>query len=177
MNFCSNCGAVNLEFIIPKGDSRPRHVCKNCEVIHYSNPKMVVGCLPIWEDKVLLCKRAIEPRYGFWNVPSGYLENGETADAGAAREVWEEAEAKVEIIGVHSVYSIPQINQIYIHYLAHLVDGKFGVGEESLESKLFTKEEIPWKELAFTSSTFSIKRYFDDVRDGTRKTHIGEFRL
>lgn len=175
MNFCSNCGRANPSYEIPKGDNRMRYVCHNCDTIHYTNPNIIAGCLPIWEDKVLLCKRAIEPRLGFWNVPSGFLENGESVEEGAAREVWEEAEAKIEITRVHALYSIPRINQIYIHFLGNLVEGKFGVGEESLESQLFTEKEIPWKEIAFHSSIFTLKRFFKDRKNGKHRTHIGGF--
>ena len=122
MNYCSHCGSDQIQLRIPDGDNRARFVCGNCETIHYSNPNIVAGCLPIWEGKVLLAKRAIEPRIGYWNVPSGYMENGETVEEGAAREVWEEAAAKVEITGMHTLYDIPHINQVYIHFL-----GKFSV--------------------------------------------------
>lgn len=176
MNFCSKCGTKDPAFEIPPGDNRPRFVCRNCDMIHYSNPRIITGCLPIWEDKVLLCKRAIEPRLGFWNVASGFMENGETVEEGAKREVLEEAEAEVEIIGVHSIYSIPRISQVYIHYLGNLIDGKFGVGEESLESQLFTESEIPWIEMAFPSSTFTLRKYFEDRKKGERNVHLGEFR-
>ena len=176
MNFCSHCGSAALDSRVPPGDNRPRVVCANCGTIHYANPKIVAGCLPVWENKVLLCRRAIEPAYGLWNVPSGYLENGETVEAGAQREVWEEAAARVSLIGIHAVYSIPHIDQVYIHFLGELIEGRFGVGEESLESHLFTEEEIPWSEIAFTSSRFTLKRYFSDRREGRRQVHLGHFR-
>ena len=144
MNYCSNCGSSDISLLIPDGDNRLRHVCGNCNTIHYQNPKIVAGCLPIWKGEVLLCKRAIEPRLGYWNVPSGYMENGETVEDAARREVWEEAHARVEILGLHSIYSIPHINQVYIHFLGELVQGEYGVGEESSEVRLFTEKEIPW---------------------------------
>ncbi|MEL7247909.1 MAG: NUDIX hydrolase [Bacteroidota bacterium] len=176
MKYCSVCGTPNPVFEIPEGDTRPRYVCKNCHTIHYTNPNIVAGCLPLWEGQVLLCRRAIPPRVGYWNVPSGYLENGETVEEGAIREVWEEAEAKVKIIGAHSIYSLPQINQIYIHFLAELIDGKFGIGPESTECKLFREEDIPWDEMAFTSSTFSLQKFFADRKnDGLHKTHLGAY--
>ncbi len=152
-----------------------RHVCHNCDTIHYSNPRIIAGCLPIWEDKVLLCKRAIEPRLGYWNVPSGFMENGESVEEGAAREVLEEAEAKVKIIGVHALFSIPRINQVYVHFLGEMIDGKFGVGAESLESQLFSEDKIPWKDIAFHSSIFTLKRFFEDRKKGIREVHIGGF--
>ncbi|MEN0046693.1 MAG: NUDIX hydrolase [Bacteroidota bacterium] len=173
MNFCSNCGSKDLVELIPKGDNRPRIVCQNCDRIHYFNPKIVVGCLPIWEDKVLLCKRAIPPCKGKWNVPAGYLENGETAEEGALREVWEEAEAKVDLIGVLAIYSLPHVSQVYIHFLGKLKSLEFGVGVESLETQLFTEAEIPWQEIAFTSSSFALRQYFADRKLGKQQAHIG----
>ena len=173
MNFCSHCGSAELEFTIPEGDNRSRYICSSCNTIHYSNPKIVTGCLPIWEDKVLLCKRAIEPRLGYWNVPGGYLENGETVEAGAKREVWEEALAKVDVLGIQTIFSIPHINQVYIHFLGNLIGPDFGIGEESLEVELFTEAEIPWNQIAFTSSIFTLQSYFKDVKAGKRKAHLG----
>ncbi|OAV44851.1 NUDIX hydrolase [Lewinella sp. 4G2] len=175
MKFCPNCGSDRLEKRIPAGDNRPRLVCLNCKTIHYSNPKVVAGCLPVWEDKVLLCRRAIEPCYGLWNIPSGYLENGETVEMGAEREVHEEAAAKVRITYLISMYSLPKINQIYLQFVGELINGAYGVGEESLESKLFTEAEIPWEEMAFTSSTFALRRYFEDRKAGLQRLHRGEY--
>ena len=175
MKFCSNCGSDQLENRIPKGDNRIRQICNNCDMIHYSNPKIVAGCLPVWRDQVLLCKRAIEPCRGLWNVPAGYLENGETVEEGAMREVWEEAEAKVDILGVLAVYSLPHINQIYIHFLGQLQSLNFGIGEESLETQLFLEKDIPWDAIAFTSSSFALKKYFQDRKNGSRQAHVGAY--
>ncbi len=176
MNFCSNCGH-KVVFKAVEGDSIPRYVCDNCETIHYQNPKVITGALPIWEDKVLLCKRGISPRTGFWNVPGGYMENGESVEDGAVREVREETLSAVKIIGLHTLYSIPKINQVYMHFLADLQDLNFGPTIESLEVRLFTEEEIPWKEIAFTSSSFTIKKYFEDRRNGVRQVHTGKFQF
>ena len=154
-----------------------RYVCKNCETIHYSNPNIITGCLPVWEDKVLLCKRAIAPRIGYWNIPGGFLENGEKVEEGAMREVWEEAEAKVKILGVHTIYSLPSVNQIYIHFLSELIRPEFGPGPESLEVELFSESEVPWEEIAFSSSMFALKRYFEDQKKGIRQVHLGAFEL
>jgi len=173
MNFCSNCGSSHLVFDVPEGDTRPRDICRDCGKIHYSNPRIITGCLPLWEGKMLLCKRAIEPRCGYWNVPGGFLENGETAEAGAAREVREEALAGVEIIGVHAIFSLPNFNQVYIHFLGKLKNGEFGVGEESSDARLFLESEIPWPEIAFQSSTFTLRHYFDDREKGIRQVHLG----
>ena len=175
MNYCSHCGSDQLAFTVPPGDNRPRFVCGVCRVVHYQNPKIVAGCLPIFEDRVLLCRRAIEPRRGFWNVPSGYLENGETLEAGAAREVHEEAMAEVTHLRLHTVYSIPHINQVYVHFLADLMDGRFAVGEESLECRLFDEAAIPWAEIAFSSSVFSLRHYFADRQAGAAQTHVGTY--
>jgi ADP-ribose pyrophosphatase YjhB (NUDIX family) len=124
MKFCSNCGAA-VTRKIPPGDSLPRDVCDACGTIHYTNPRMIVGCVPVWEDKVLLCKRAIEPRRGLWTVPAGFMENGETLDKGAARETLEEANARVEIGALYAVYNIPHVNQVYLLFLAKLLDLDF----------------------------------------------------
>lgn len=175
MNFCSNCGSDQLNFIIPTGDNRPRHVCPQCDTIHYSNPKIITGCLPIWENQVLLCKRAIEPRKGYWNIPAGFMENGEAVEDGAKREVWEEAEANVNILGTLAIYSIPQINQVYVIFLGELQNLNFGIGEESLEVQLFTEEAIPWQDIAFYSSGFALKKYFEDRKKGIHQTHIGRY--
>jgi len=175
MKFCSNCG-YEISFGKVAGDNMPRFHCKSCNTIHYQNPKVVAGCLPIWKDKVLLCKRGIEPRKGFWNVPGGYLENGESVEEGAIREVWEEALAKVEITSLHLLMSIPQINQVYMHFLANMESEDFGVGEESLETQLFSEDEIPWKEIAFSSSYKTLKLYFEARKKGEFKLNTLTFR-
>jgi ADP-ribose pyrophosphatase YjhB (NUDIX family) len=156
-------------------DHLPRFVCDNCSTIHYQNPNIVTGALPIWEDKVLLCKRGIEPRKGFWNVPGGYLENGESVEEGAIREVWEEAMTKITILNLHMVYSIPRINQVYMHFLAQLNALDFQTTPESTEVQLFSESEIPWKDIAFPSSKFTLKHFFEDRRKGVREVHLGRF--
>jgi ADP-ribose pyrophosphatase YjhB (NUDIX family) len=170
--FCSVCGSsVELR----PADGRDRYVCVQCETIHYTNPKIVVGALAVWQDKVLLCRRAIEPRKGFWNLPAGYLEDFEKAEEGAIRETWEEAGTEIEIESVLTVYNLPQANQVYIHFLARLKDGIVRNGEESLESALFAEDEIPWKEMAFTSSAYALRKYFEDRKAGVIKTHLGSY--
>ena len=176
MNYCSHCGSGELAFKIPDGDNRSRFICDNCDTIHYSNPKIVAGCLPIWEDKVLLCKRSIDPRYGYWNIPSGYMENGESVEEGAIREVQEEAMAEVIQLKLKTIYSLPHINQVYIHFIGQLKEGKFGIGEESLEVELFAEEEIPWDQLAFTSSVFTLKKYFADKKANFQQIHLGAYK-
>lgn len=175
MNYCSNCGSDKLNFKVPSGDNRKRMICAACHAIHYANPKIVAGCLPIYGDRVLLARRDIEPRLGFWNVPSGYLENGETVEEGALREVKEEVLAEVELIGMHALYSIPHINQVYIHFLAQLPGAEsYGCGPESSEVRLFHEKDIPWDEIAFSSSTFTLQRFFADRRKGIRQLHRGQ---
>lgn len=175
MNFCPNCGTAKPAWIIPPGDNRPRFVCQGCETIHYSNPNIVAGCLPIWGDKVLLCRRAIEPAHGKWNIPSGYLENGESVEVGALREVWEEAAAKVNIDYLITLYNLEKINQNYLQFVGELVDGEFGVGEESLECRLFAEDEIPWDDMAFTSSIFTLNRYFESRKTGVKRLHRASY--
>ena len=172
MNFCNDCGAP-VEHRIPPGDSLPRHVCTRCGTIHYENPKMVVGCIPEWENKILLCRRAIEPRIGFWTVPAGFMENGETTADGAARETLEEANARVEVLGLYALYNIPHINQVYMLFRARLLYPDFSAGAETLETKLFDEAEIPWDEIAFITVRRTLRHYFDDRRAGEFRFHIG----
>lgn len=172
MNFCSHCGApVSLE--IPPGDNRPRYLCRHCDTIHYQNPKMVVGCLPVWEDQVLLCRRAIEPKYGLWTLPAGFMENGEAVDEGAARETLEEAGARVEVLDLYTLISLPDINQVYLLYRARLLDLDFAAGEESLEVALFSEADIPWDEIAFRTVEETLRHYFNDRRQGHFPLHRG----
>ncbi|MDE3010619.1 MAG: NUDIX hydrolase [Pseudomonadota bacterium] len=173
MNFCSACGA-SVTFRIPAGDTLPRHVCDQCETIHYENPKVVVGCIPEWGDQVLLCKRAIEPRHGFWTLPAGFLENGETAAQGAARETLEEAEARVDVGPLYTFYNLPHISQIYLIFRGRLLDLNFGPGVESLEVRLFREDEIPWQDLAFRTVAETLRHYFADRAQGTFDFHIGD---
>ena len=161
MNFCIKCGA-SVSMIVPDGDTRERAVCDNCGHIHYVNPRIVTGCLPVHKDQVLLCKRAIEPRYGFWTLPAGYLENGETVAVGAARETMEEANANVTGLELYTVFSLPHISQIYMFFLSELNKPEFSSGEESLEVKLFSEDEIPWDSLSFPVVTQTLEFFFKD---------------
>ena len=142
MNHCSQCGEL-VRRGIPPGDDRERFICPACGRIHYQNPRMVVGCIPRWENRTLLCRRAIEPCYGKWTLPAGYLENGETVAAGAGRETYEEARARVEIVSPYALYNICYVNQIYLIFRARLMDHNFEPGSESIEVKLFLEDEIP----------------------------------
>ena len=148
MKYCSECGQP-VRIKVPAGDNRPRHVCDSCSTIHYLNPKIVTGTLPVWEDQVLLCKRAIEPRYGLWTLPAGFMEIGETTEQAAERESREEANANLEIQQLYTIISLPHIDQVYMLYRAQLSDLEFSPGDETLEVKLFREEHIPWQELAF----------------------------
>jgi len=173
MNFCSSCGEKVLQKI-PDGDNRLRYVCDNCHTIHYENPKIVTGCIPEWEDRILLCRRAIEPRYGLWTLPAGFMENGESNREGAERETFEEANAKLVNMTLFSVFSIAHINQIYTIYRGELVGGKASSGTESLDVALLRENEIPWNELAFKVVVENLKLYYRDKAAGDFATHYGE---
>lgn len=165
MKYCSACGnPVSVK--IPSGDTRERHVCDHCGTIHYQNPRIIAGTLPVVGDKVLLCRRAIEPRLGFWTLPAGFMENGETTQQAAVRETIEEADARVDIQGLYMVFNLPQISQVYIFFRADVIDGQYGVGVESLECRLFEEHEIPWHELAFPTIGRALKYYFSDRQSG-----------
>lgn len=146
----------------PEGDNRERYICLECHTIHYENPKIVAGCIPEWQGRILLCKRAIEPRYGLWTLPAGFMENGESTEQAAMRETWEEARARVTIESLYSLFSIPDINQVYMLFRGRLVDGAFEAGEESLECRLFDEADIPWEELAFPVVRETLSRYYRD---------------
>ncbi len=173
INFCSACGSA-VELRCPDDDDRLRHICVTCGTIHYQNPKMVIGSIPEWEDKVLLCRRAIEPRHGLWTLPGGFMENGETTTAAAIRETLEEANARIAVGDLYSMYSLPYINQVHMLFRARLLDQGFSPGIESLEIKLFAEHEIPWDEIAFRPVKYSLKHYFEDRRNGHFSFHIGE---
>lgn len=162
MKYCSQCGDA-VAHRVPDGDSRPRFVCDACDTIHYQNPRVITGCLPFHEDKVLLCKRSIAPRSGYWTLPAGFMENGETTEQGALRETREEANANAEIISLYTLFSLPHISQIYMFYRARLIDLDFSPGEETLETRLFEHHEIPWDELAFPVITETLKHFFGDL--------------
>lgn len=172
MNYCSECGA-KVALRIPDGDSRPRHVCPRCGEIHYLNPKLVVGCIAEWDEdeRILLCRRAIEPGYGLWTLPAGFMENGESTGDAALRETAEEALARVAIGPLFALINIPHIDQIHLFYRARLLDADFGAGEESIETDLFNAAQIPWSQLAFRSVAFCLEAYFKDRRSGLFSLH------
>ena len=173
MNFCSNCGA-KVTLRVPPGDSIPRHVCNNCGTIHYRNPLLVVGTIPEWEGQVLLCKRAIEPRLGYWTLPAGFMELGETTAQAALRETLEEASARVELGEAITLLSVPQVNQVHLFYRARLTERAFAAGEETLEVGLFSENEIPWDEIAFRTVSTTLKHFFSDRKAGRFRMHAGE---
>lgn len=174
MNFCSECGSAKLERRVPPGDTHERYVCESCGMIHYENPRMIVGTLPRWGDRILLCRRAIEPRVGTWTLPAGFMENGETLEEGAVRETWEEAGCRVNVERLFCAVSVPVVNQVYCLFLADIdpehteVDAEgepvFPFGPETSEVRLATVEEIPWDELSFHSIVWSLQRYREWVR-------------
>ncbi len=174
MKFCPQCGSADVEFRVPAGDNRPRHICSRCNYIHYVNPKLVVGCVPVWKQQVLLCRRAIEPRLGYWTTPAGFMEIGETLEQAAARETLEEACAEVEIEDMFAVVDVVRAEQVHVMFRAHLVSGEFAAGEESLEVALFDEADVPWPEIAFPSIRFSLQRFFADRTEGQRRLHITE---
>lgn len=176
MKYCSACGAP-VALKIPAGDSLPRHVCDVCGTIHYSNPKIVVGALAEWEDKILMCRRAIEPRHGYWTLPAGFMENGETTAQGAIRETLEEAQARVELGPMFSLINVPHISQVHIVYRARLLDLGFAPGAESLEVTLMDEARIPWNAIAFRTIALTLRHYFDDRRRGAFGFHTADIAL
>ena len=166
IKFCNRCGNP-VTLVIPAGDNRQRHVCNHCGEIQYQNPKIVVGCIPIWQDRILLCKRAIEPRKGYWTIPAGFLENGESIEQGAARETLEEACAKVSDLQLYQIYNMPHIGQVYVLFRAQLPSPEaFGVGEESLAVKLVAEHDMPWDDLAFKVVRNTLLRFLSERQSG-----------
>lgn len=171
MKYCPACAQL-LAFEIPSGDHLPRHVCHACGSIHYQNPRIIAGCIPTWEDKILICKRAIEPRHGYWTLPAGFMENGESVEQGAAREAQEEALADVEIGSLIAVVNVIKSQQVHMMFRARLNNLNFGAGPESLEVKLIHADEIPWEELAFDSVRFTLRRFLEDRTTGTERHYF-----
>ena len=173
MKFCSLCGGT-VDFRIPPDDNRARHVCTSCGEVHYQNPKMIVGAIPEWQGKILLCRRAIEPRQGLWTLPAGFMENGETIAEAAARETLEEANAQVTIGDLYTLYNVPHINQVHLLFRAELLDLEFSPGVESLEVRLLTEQEIPWETLAFRPVRYTLQHYFSDRKLGQFSFRTGD---
>lgn len=182
MNYCSNCGFANLETKVPNGDVRVRTQCLDCNTVHYQNPKIVAGCLIIEDNKVLLCKRDIEPRKGYWNLPAGFMENKETLQEAAKREVREEVNASVKLLGLHSIYNIMHVNQVYFIFLAKMQEVDFSAGDETADVKLFSIDEIPWDNLAFESNRFVLEHYIQNpscqgIHHGDNKAYMNDIKL
>jgi len=168
--FCSQCGtAITLR--IPPDDNRLRAVCENCGAVHYQNPRNVVGVLPIWQDKVLLCRRAIEPRYDKWTLPAGFMELGETTAQGAMRETQEEAGAQIELGPLYTVIDVPYAEQVHFFYLARVLSDTLFPGPESLEAAFFALDDIPWPELAFRTISTTLEHYIQDKKKGVFPVH------
>ncbi len=163
---CRNCGTAVVYRVPDDGDTRERAVCPACNTIHYENPLNVVGTVPVLGDKILLCKRNIEPRWGKWTLPAGFMELGETTAQGAARETDEEAGAQFELEGLFSVMNVPRVGQVHLFYRARLLSGVFDPGHETIEARLFDEAEIPWDEIAFRTVKETLERFFEDRRAG-----------
>lgn len=170
---CKACGG-EAPYRIPPDDNRERAVCAVCATIHYENPLNVVGTVPFWNDKVLLCRRNIEPRHGFWTLPAGFMELGETTAEGAARETVEEAGARFDLQGLFTLLNVVAVGQVHLFYLAALRDTDFAPGPETIEARLFREDEIPWDELAFRTVRETLLRYFDDRRRGRFEVHCAD---
>jgi len=171
MKYCPDCGhSVILK--VPDGDHLPRHVCTACGTIHYHNPRIIAGCVIETQGKILLCKRAIEPRRGYWTIPAGFMENGESVQRAAARESVEEALAHVETGSLLAIVNVLHANQVHIMFRARLEDGRYGVGPESLETELYEERDIPWSQIAFRSVDFALRRYLEDRVAGVEGTHF-----
>ncbi|MBS3804352.1 MAG: NUDIX hydrolase [Oleiphilaceae bacterium] len=175
MKYCSSCGHP-VEERIPVGDNRPRFVCPNCDTIHYQNPRIVAGTVPVWERQILLCRRAIEPRYGYWTLPAGFMENTETTDEAAARETLEEALADVTIGHLYTVIHVPHIDQVHMFYLAEMKDSNFGAGDESLETQLFELDKIPWDEISFPTVKRTLEHFIEDMERDHFPLHVSNIR-
>ena len=167
MKYCCHCRA-ELVYAIPAGDDRRRYLCRACDTVHYQNPRIVAGCLPVWGEQILLCKRAIAPRYGYWTLPAGFMELGETITEAGRRETREEANARVEIEALYAVFSLPEVDQVYMMFRSRLLDLDFSPGRESLEVGLFSEDTIPWDEIAFMTISETLRLYFRDRAQGGR---------
>lgn len=170
---CRACGTP-VDYRVPADDNRPRAVCPACATVHYENPLNVVGTVPVWQDQVLLCRRAIEPRLGFWTLPAGFMELGETTEQGALRETDEEAGARVALEGLFAVLNVVRVGQVHLFYRARMLDTHLAPGPETIEARLFREDEIPWDELAFRTVRETLQRYFADRRSGHFGVHCAD---
>ena len=168
---CRQCGTSVVYRIPDDGDTKQRAICTACATVHYENPLNVVGTVPIWGDKVLLCKRNIEPRWGKWTLPAGFMELNETVAEGAARETVEESGAEFELEGLFSLVNVARVGQVHMFYRARLLSDRFNPGFETIEARLFTEDEIPWDEIAFRTVKETLAHYFADRRAGSFSIH------
>jgi ADP-ribose pyrophosphatase YjhB (NUDIX family) len=172
MLFCSHCGARTV-IRIPAGDQLPRVLCDACSTVHYQNPRVVVGCVPQADDgRILICRRAIEPRLGYWTVPAGFMENGESLEQGAARETHEEALAHVQIGSLLALISIPEAQQVHVFFRGRLLTPAHSAGPESLETRLVDADDIPWADIAFQSTIYALERFLEDRAAGRDTPHV-----
>ena len=170
---CKVCGGATV-YTVPADDNRERATCTVCATIHYENPINVVGTVPTWGDQVLLCRRTIEPRHGFWTLPAGFMEMGETTAEGAVRETVEEAGAHIELQGLFTLLNVVRVGQLHLYYRARLLDTEFDPGPETIEARLFSEDQIPWDELAFRTVRETLRRYFEDLRQGQFGFHTAD---
>jgi ADP-ribose pyrophosphatase YjhB (NUDIX family) len=170
---CKACGG-EAPYGIPPDDNRERAICKVCGTVHYENPLNVVGTVPVWNDKVLLCRRNIEPRYGLWTLPAGFMELGETTAEGAVRETVEEAGARIDLQGLFTVLNVVRVGQVHLFYRATLRDTDFAPGPETIEAQLFREAEVPWDQLAFRTVRETLLRYFEDRQRGQFDVHCAD---
>ena len=170
---CRACGTA-VAYIVPPDDNRERAVCPACGTVHYENPLNVVGTLPVWDGKVLLCRRNIEPRYGYWTLPAGFMELGETTAEGAVRETVEEAGARIELLDLYTVLNVVRVGQVHFYFRARLRDPDFAPGPETIEARLFDEADVPWDDLAFHTVRETLRHYFADRREGVFGVHCGD---
>ncbi|MEY2810509.1 MAG: hypothetical protein RLZ66_2020, partial [Pseudomonadota bacterium] len=171
LKHCKSCGSAVTYRLPDDGDTRERAICTACHTVHYENPLNVVGTLPIWEDKILLCKRNIEPRYGKWTLPAGFMELGETVAQGAARETDEEAGAQIELLGLYTLMNVVRVGQVHFFYRAKLLSTTFHPGHETIEARLFSEDEVPWDDIAFRTVRETLKCFFEDRQRGAFPLH------
>lgn len=174
MKFCLECGSAKVRLQIPEKDNRRRYMCGACGYIHYVNPRVVAGCVPVYDGQVLLCRRAIEPKHGFWTLPAGFMELDETVAQAAERETLEEANARVRLCSLFTLLSLPHAQQVFVMYLAELLDENFSPGPESLDVALFAEDRVPWKDIAFSSVRHTLEFYFADCRQGCFTLHTAD---
>jgi ADP-ribose pyrophosphatase YjhB (NUDIX family) len=173
IRFCRACGTA-VQYRVPADDNRERAVCPACGTVHYENPLNVVGTVPVWGEQVLLCKRAIEPRYGLWTLPAGFLELGETTAQGAVRETLEESGAQIELGALFSVLDVVRVGQVHLFYLATMTSPALDPGSETIEARLFREDEIPWEQIAFRTVRETLRFFFEDRRRARFTLHCAD---